>query len=49
MLGAAQTPDEMLLALYRGGFKSPNKVIEDARAPRSPASSDEFPGTINQT
>jgi hypothetical protein len=47
MLASAKDPFEMLAALYRAGFNSPNMVIEDL-AHLVAGSQYEFPGTINQ-
>lgn len=46
-LGGARTPEEMLIALYRTGFHSPNNVIEEL-ARLTAGSSRDWPGTINQ-
>jgi len=46
-LASAKDPFEMLAALYRAGFNSPNMVIEDL-AHLVAGSQYEFPGTINQ-
>jgi hypothetical protein len=45
-LASAKDPAEMLIALYRDGFMSPNRVIEDL-ASLTVGQTREWPGTIN--
>jgi len=45
-LAEAKDPAEMLIALYRDGFLSPNRVIEDLASLTS-GQVREWPGTIN--
>ena len=46
-LAMATTPDEILAALYRSGFNSPNNVFEDL-ARLTAGDGFEWPGTVNQ-